>query len=42
MQKFQVSFNISSTKELKERIRQEEQEIFSMPKTKGKIKDVKK
>jgi archaeal flagellar protein FlaI len=42
MHKFQVSFNISSTKELKERIRQEEQEIFSMPKIKKQGKDAKK
>lgn len=40
MQKFKVSFNISYPSELKERIRQEEQDIFSMPKTKRQHKNV--
>ena len=40
MQKFKISFNISSPRELKERTRQEEQEIFSMPKTKILKKNV--
>ena len=42
MQKFKISFNINNNKELEERLKQEEQVLFSKPKLKIERKNVKK